>query len=94
MGGQEIGICIYIFLERNQETPTPESQHLASPPASLIVHQASVLLHFSSSVCGSGRGGESDPTLTVGLKLGCTFESSGELLPGPPFPSEQLNQNL
>lgn len=72
-------LCIHIFLESNQETPTPGSQHLASPAASLLVHQASVLLHFSSSVCGSGRGwgrrrGNSDPTLTVVLKLGCTFE--------------------
>lgn len=80
---RKLVLCIHIFLESNQETPTPGSQHLASPPASLLVHQASVLLHFSSSVCGSGQGGDSDPTLTVVLKIGCTFESSGELLPGP-----------
>lgn len=61
MGGEErevrkLVLCIHIFLESNEETPTLGSQCLASPPAAQLVHQASVLLHFSASVCGSGRG--------------------------------------
>lgn len=38
-------------------------------------------------------GGDSDPTLTVVLELGCTFESSEELVPGP-FPRTTESEPL
>lgn len=91
MGGEErkartLALFIHIFLGSDQETPTQDSS--ASPPAALLTHQASVLLHFPRLRVGRGQA-DPDPTPTVVLKLACTFESPGSYCLGPA--PEQLN---
>ena len=83
MGGEErearkSALFIHVFLERNQETSTPGSQHLALPTDALLVHQASVLLHFPR-LCVGGRWGRCLSKANSDSRS----ESSGELGPGP-----------
>lgn len=83
MGGKErearkSALFIHVSLARNQETPTPGSRHLALPTDTLLVQQASVLLHFPR-LCVGGRWGR----CLCKANSDSRSESSGELGPGP-----------